>query len=278
MAIGFALLAALMWGFADFIGGMASRRIRVVTVLLLVEIGGMVLIAVGVAVIEPAMFSTEDALMAMAAGLIGTAALGLFYRALAIGTMSVVAPISATGAVLPVVFGILTGEVLSALQAVGLAVVLIGVVLASREQSSVTASGADQRMSIVLAVCAAIGFGGFFILSHPPAEASVLWTVFFLRLAQVPVVAAIWLLGGAELPSRRLGVGLICAGSLDLAATLLIALANAEGDVSVVSVLASLYPVVTVVLAAIVLHERLLRSQYVGIVLALAGIAAVVAG
>lgn len=278
MTILFALSAALVWGVADFVGGMASRRVSVITVLLLTELGGLIVIGAVVAATTPEMFSREDAIMSMAAGLIGTAALGLFYRALAIGTMSVVAPITATGAVIPVIVGLATGDALSVVQVGGLAVVLVGVVLASREQSSVEAPSEEQRRSIVLAVAAAVGFGLFFLLSHPPAEESVGWTVFFLRLAQVPVVAGIWLWLGAQRPGPKLTTVLLCAGTLDLGATALLALANSGGEVSIVSVLTSTYPVVTVLLAAVVLHERLLRSQYVGIVLTLAGIGAVVAG
>ena len=278
MTILFALSAALIWGVADFVGGMASRRFSVITVLLLTELGGLIVIGAVVAATTPEMFSREDAIMSMAAGLIGTAALGLFYRALAIGTMSVVAPITATGAVIPVIVGLATGDALSVVQVGGLAVVLVGVVLASREQSSVEAPSEEQRRSIVLAVAAAVGFGLFFLLSHPPAEESVGWTVFFLRLAQVPVVAGIWLWLGAQRPGPKLTTVLLCAGTLDLGATALLALANSGGEVSIVSVLTSTYPVVTVLLAAVVLHERLLRSQYVGIVLTLAGIGAVVAG
>lgn len=278
MTILFALSAALVWGVADFVGGMASRRVSVITVLLLTELGGLIVIGAVVAATTPEMFSREDAIMSMAAGLIGTAALGLFYRALAIGTMSVVAPITATGAVIPVIVGLATGDALSVVQVGGLAVVLVGVVLASREQSSVEAPSEEQRRSIVLAVAAAVGFGLFFLLSHPPAEESVGWTVFFLRLAQVPVVAGIWLWLGAKRPGPKLTTVLLCAGTLDLGATALLALANSGGEVSIVSVLTSTYPVVTVLLAAVVLHERLLRSQYVGIVLTLAGIGAVVAG
>lgn len=278
MTILFALSAALVWGVADFVGGMASRRFSVITVLLLTELGGLIVIGAVVAATTPEMFSREDAIMSMAAGLIGTAALGLFYRALAIGTMSVVAPITATGAVIPVIVGLATGDALSVVQVGGLAVVLVGVVLASREQSSVEAPSEEQRRSILLAVAAAVGFGLFFLLSHPPAEESVGWTVFFLRLAQVPVVAGIWLWLGAQRPGPKLTTVLLCAGTLDLGATALLALANSGGEVSIVSVLTSTYPVVTVLLAAVVLHERLLRSQYVGIVLTLAGIGAVVAG
>lgn len=278
MTILFALSAALVWGVADFVGGMASRRVSVITVLLLTELGGLIVIGAVVAATTPEMFSREDAIMSMAAGLIGTAALGLFYRALAIGTMSVVAPITATGAVIPVIVGLATGDALSVVQVGGLAVVLVGVVLASREQSSVEAPSEEQRRSIVLAVAAAVGFGLFFLLSHPPAEESVGWTVFFLRLAQVPVVAGIWLWLGAQRPGPKLTTVLLCAGTLDLGATALLALANSGGEVSIVSVLTSTYPVVTVLLAAVVLHERLLRSQYVGIVLTLAGIGAAVAG
>ncbi len=278
MAIVFALSAAFAWGCADFIGGVASRRLGVLTVLLLVEVGGLIVIGLITLVLQPEMLPLDLSLMALGSGLVGVCGLGLFYRALAVGTMSVVAPITATGAVLPVAIGVIGGERPATLQWVGLAVIIVGVVLASREQSSVEADAEAQRTSVVLALLAALCFGAFFALSSVPAEESVPWTVMFIRLAPVPFLAVLWWQRGSELPSRKLGLGLMAAGCIDLAATSLIALANAAGDLSIVSVVASMYPVTTVMLAAVILHERLLPSQYVGVVLAFLGIGAVAGG
>jgi len=278
MAIVFALSAAFAWGCADFIGGLASRRLGVLTVLLLVEGGGLLVMAIVALILQPEMLDLRLSLMALGAGLVGVCGLGLFYRGLAIGTMSVVAPISATGVVLPVAVGVLGGERPAALQWLGLIAVVAGVMLASREQSSVVADDGVARQSIVLALLAALCFGAFFVLNRAPSEESVAWTVLLIRLAPVPFLGLLWWRTGHERPSRKLGWGLFAAGSIDLAATSLIALANAEGDLSIVSVLASMYPVTTVILAALLLHERLLLSQYVGVALALLGIGAVAGG
>lgn len=278
MAIVFALSAAFAWGCADFIGGLASRRLGVITVLLLVESGGLLVMGTVVLVLQPEMMGLKESLMALAAGLVGVGGLGLFYRALAIGTMSVVAPISATGVVLPIAVGVIGGERPATLQWIGLVAIVLGVMLASREQSTVHADAQASRRSVILALFAAVCFGAFFALSSVPSEESVAWTVFLIRLAPVPFLLVLWWQRGAERPPRRLGIGLFAAGSIDLAATSLIALANAEGDLSIVSVVASMYPVTTVMLAAVLLHERLLVSQYVGVVLALLGIGAVAGG
>src|SRR5215210_7469491 len=118
MAIPLALSAAVCWGLADFLAGLASRRVSVLAVLLLVEGGGLVVIAAVALAASPEWFDdTGDALLAAAGGISGVLGLGLFYRALAIGTMSVVAPISASGVALPVVVGVVTGDRPSALAA-----------------------------------------------------------------------------------------------------------------------------------------------------------------
>jgi drug/metabolite transporter (DMT)-like permease len=287
VAIIFALAAAFSWGCSDFIGGLASRRLSVITVLLFVEVGGLLVMGTIALILQPEMMGATNTLMALGAGLVGVAGLGLFYKAMAIGTMSVVAPVAATGVILPIAVGVIGGERPSPLQWLGLAAVVLGIMLASREQtdSDAAALPSDIRFgniaipgAVALALLSALCFGSFFTLTEAPSEESVAWTVLLIRVAPVPVIIALWLRRGAEMPSGRLALGLMGAGTIDLAATAMIALANSRGDLSVVSVLASMYPVVTVTLAAIVLHERLLVSQYFGVVLALLGIGAVAGG
>jgi drug/metabolite transporter (DMT)-like permease len=279
MAIALALAAAASWGTADFLAGLASRRFSVPLVLLLVEGGGLIVILL-VAVLSGAQFfdHPRDWLSAIAGGLSGVIGLGCFYRALAIGTMSVVAPISAAGVALPVVVGIATGNRPSALTAAGLAAIVAGVVLASREQHDTAAAAQAGRTALLLALASAVGFGGFFALTDAPADASVPWTLVLSRGAAVLPVAAIVAYNKPAFPAPRFGLAIACVGCIDLLATSLIAIANTKGELSVVSVLGGMYPVVTVLLAAAVLHERVRAPQVVGIVLALGGVTLVAAG
>jgi drug/metabolite transporter (DMT)-like permease len=279
MAIVLALAAAASWGLADFLAGLASRRVSVPVVLLLVEGGGLVVI-LAIALIGGAPFfeHASDFWSAVAGGLSGVLGLGCFYRALAIGTMSVVAPISSAGVALPVIVGIATGNRPSVVTAAGLVAIVAGVVLASREEHANAAEAAAGRTAIGLALISALGFGGFFALTDAPSDASVPWTLVLARSAAIPFVVAVIARGRPALPSGRFALGIAAVGCIDLLATSLIAVANTKGDLSVVSVLGGMYPVATVLLAAAVLHERVRPPQAAGIALALGGVAAVAAG
>ena len=161
-------------------------------------------------------------LYALAAGVCGVSALGFFYSGLAIGTMSIVAPISASGAALPVLVGVLSGDALSALVAAGLVVTMAGVILASLEaveEEETHERTRTSRLSILFALCAALGFGGYFALSDPAADFSVLWLLFFVRILGVVVLAVIVLVRRTPLPVGR-DRGLVAgAGVLDVSAT-----------------------------------------------------------
>jgi drug/metabolite transporter (DMT)-like permease len=279
MAIALALAAAASWGLADFLAGLASRRISVPVVLLLVEGGGLVVIVV-VAVVAGGPFFTHasDFWSAAGAGLSGVLGLGCFYRALAIGTMSIVAPISSAGVALPVIVGIATGDRPSAITTVGLVAIVAGVVLASREQHADAEAAAAGRAAIGLALLSAVGFGGFFVLIDAPSDVSVAWTLVISRGAATAAVALLILRTRPAVPARRLGFGIAVVGCVDLLATSLLSMAQTEGDLAIVSVLGGMYPVATVLLAAAVLHERVRAPQLVGIVCALGGVGAVAAG
>jgi drug/metabolite transporter (DMT)-like permease len=239
-------------------------------------IAGAVIVAVGEGV------PSERALVLSAlGGLTGAIALGAFYRGLAVGTMSIVAPISASGVTLPVAVGIATGDRPSALQAAGLAITVVGIVLASREAEQVAEGrpGGTSRQSVLLALVAAVGLGLYFTLSDPAADESVLWLLLVARSTAVVVLggAALVTRASVVMPPRDLRM-LALVGVLDLAATGLYGLANTEGLLSIVAVVGSLYPVTTVLLARTILHERLARAQAAGVALAFTGVAAVAAG
>ena len=239
-----------------------------------VAIAGAIVLATG----EP-LPSTGTLLLAIAGGLAGAVALGSFYSGLAVGTMSIVAPIAASGVTVPVAVGVATGDRPSAIQAVGIAVCVAGIVLASREVHESDDSRAASRRSIVFALGAAAGFGAYFTLADVVAEESVLWLLLAGRAAAVVAVAPVLVARPPGLrPAPRDVRFLVLVGVLDLLATGLYALATNEGLLSIVAVAASLYPITTVLLARTVLGERLRAEQQAGVALALAGIAAVAAG
>lgn len=222
-----------------------------------------------------------DLLPAIGSGMAGTIALSAFYRGLAVGNMSIVAPISATGAAVPVIVGIATGDHPAAIQVVGIAATIVGVVLASREHEE-HAHSMDRRttrVAVGLALIAALGFGSFFVGLRASARHDVWWALLSARTAGLVVLSA----GALRFrPERGLSTGellpLAAVGALDLAANTLYAIATRHGILSVVAVGASLYPLATVVLARLVLDERVRRVQELGIVAAIAGVAMIAAG
>jgi drug/metabolite transporter (DMT)-like permease len=280
LAVALGLSSSLFWGLGDFLGGLQSRRVRVLAVLLVSQASGLAAIAIGIAIARPDAPPLADLWPAAAAGLAGAIALSAFYRALAIGTMSIVAPISATGAAVPVVVGIAGGDRPAALQLAGIVAAVVGVVLASRELDEPHPEGhVPERTSIALALVAALGFGTFFVGMDAGADASVPWALVANRVASVTAVLLV--VGAARVPlpgSPRRLAPLVLVGLLDAGANGLYAWGSTEGLVSVVAVLGSLYPVATVLLARLVLGERVRRVQEVGIVAALAGVVLIAAG
>jgi drug/metabolite transporter (DMT)-like permease len=278
-AIALSLAAALAWGMSDFVGGLKSRQLPVAIVLLWVQGAGLIAVLAVIVVTGEPLPDGRTLLFSIVAGVCGLSALAAFYRALSIGTMSIVAPISATGITLPVVVGLASGDMLSAVVAAGLVVTFAGVLLASREEALEEERAHASRTAIVLAVAAAAGFGGYFVFSDVAADGSILWLLTLGRLAVLPVVALVACRQGHSLiaPAAHRPV-LIGAGLVDLGATALYGLANTHGALSIVSVIGSLYPVVTILLARVVLHERITRTQTAGVAAALVGVAMVSAG
>lgn len=277
-AVAYSLLAAASWGVADFMAGLKSRRLGVLSVLLWVESSGALIALAAILVSGEPLPDGRTVAASAVAGAAGLCGLGLFYRALSIGTMSIVAPISATGVVLPVVVGLAGGDTLTAVVAAGLAVTVGGVLLASREEVEEVERRGPERPAALLAVGAAAGFGLYFVFADIAADGSVLWLLAIGRLAVLPGVAALVRRSGTPLPAPRERWQLVLIGGADLAATALYAVATTRGALSVVSVVGSLYPVMTILMARGVLGERLTRGQLAGVLAALAGVAMVSAG
>ena len=264
-----ALLASVAWGVADFLGGLKSRSVHVLVVLLLAQISGLLAIALVVAVAGNP--PPRSVLWAALAGLFGTLGLASFYRGMAVGSISIVAPIAALGAVVPVVFGIATGDDVSRPQLLGFVLALAGVALASFERHET--GQARLAAGVPWAIAAVIGFGGYYVPMHEASEQDFLWAALVFRATVGVVALSAWLAVRPAIATARGHLGAIAMiGILDTAGNTLFAAAASLGEVSVVSVLATLYPVTTVALAALVLTERIDRLQLVGVVSALGGV------
>jgi drug/metabolite transporter (DMT)-like permease len=279
-----ALLASCLWGVSDFLGGTASRRLPVTSVLGLSQLTALLLLA-------PLAFATGSVdaprsylVPAAVAGAVGIAALGMFFRALSTGTMGVVAPIAGLGVAVPVVVGLARGESPSAWQLAGIVVAVIGVVLASGPELS--GEGAGGATALLLAGGAAVGFGVVLLLVAQASEGdsgSVLMTLLTMRLTSVLMLTTLLLAvvrrRGWDLHVGRSDALLILSiGVFDVAANGTYAVASRSSLVSVASVLASLYPVVTALLAYRVHGERLRRVQLVGVGASLLGVALLAGG
>jgi len=280
LAIALSIGSSLAWGCADFLGGLKSRSLSLLSVLLLSQSAGLVVLAmVMVARGEgpPAAGFVPYAVAASLAGLVGLSA---FYRGLATGSMSVVAPVSATAAVIPVAVGLAGGERPSSVQIAGTVLALVGVILASRESGTGDGGrGGGVATGVGLALVSAVGFGSFFVLIEPASEDDVLWAITGARITTVvALVAALAVLGQRISAGRRDVPALVAVGAFDIVATTLFAAATQEGLLSVVGVAGSLYPVVTIVLARAVLAERIARPQQAGVAGTMTGVALIAAG
>ncbi len=280
VAVTLGVLASVCWGVADFLGGLRTRRLTLAAVLLVSQLTGVAAIAVVVGVAGTDVPALSDLAPAMIAGVCQLVGIAALYRALAIGTMSVISPISAGGAaMLPVIVGVATGERPDALQFAGMAAAFAGVILATRAPAGAE-RGASSRRAVALAGVAALGFGGFYVgIGAAVDVAEPLWVLFAARAS-----AGIVLVGALLAMRPRLGAApadlpsLALIGLLDVGANALITLGTDTGLVSVVAVLGSLYPVSTVVLARAVLGERLAAVQIAGVATALIGVALIAAG
>jgi drug/metabolite transporter (DMT)-like permease len=270
MTVAVAFLASVAWGVADFLGGLKSRVVPTVVVLLLAQVSGVLAIALIVAIAANPP-PGPSILWAALAGAFGTIGLAAFYRGMAVGSISVVAPIAAVGAVVPVVFGIATGDNVSGLQILGFVLALAGVALASFERQEV--GPARLAAGVPWAIAAVIGFGGYYVPMHQASEEDFLWAALVFRSTVAVLAFAAWLVLRPAIAPARGHLGAIAMiGILDTVGNTLFAAASSLGEVSVVSVLATLYPVTTVALAALVLSERIQRIQLVGVISALAGV------
>jgi drug/metabolite transporter (DMT)-like permease len=274
VAAALALAAAVSWGIGDFLGGLKSRTLRPIAVLVVAQPIGGALLGIWVAIRGEGPPGTE-VFWASLAAIFGTIGLIAFYRGMAAGALSIVAPIAGAGAAIPVIWGLAQGDNPSAYQELGFAAALLGVVLASFERRP---EAARLAAGVGWAAIAMVAFGAYYVPMHAASQGDFLWAAFVFRLTSTALVAAAWLALRPASARRADLPALAAIGVLDTGGNVFFAAASENGLVSVVSILASLYPVVTVLLARAVLHERVHRSQELGIALVLSGIVLISAG
>jgi drug/metabolite transporter (DMT)-like permease len=270
MAAVLAATSALVFGAADFLGGVATRRAPVLAVVAVSQLAGLVVLGAMLPLLDGAP-SGADLAWGGTAGLAGGTGLLLFYRALAAGVMSVVAPVTATlAAGVPVLAGLAQGERPGALALTGVAVALLATALVSRGEDA-AAPGAPVPLAGALG--AGLAFGAFFVLLDRTAATAGLWPLLPARCASLALIFAAAASTRRTLrPTPRALLATLGAGVLDMTANVLYLLAVQRGLLSLVAVLASLYPVSTLLLARTLLGERLRGVQGAGVAFALAAI------
>ncbi len=280
IAVILALAASLAYGISDFLGGRTSRSVALLPVLVVSQATALVLLSMIVMIHGEGPPDGAFLLYAALAGLSEAVGVAALYRGLAVGVMSVVAPVGATAPVVPVVVGIVLGEFPTQIQGAGIVLAVAGIAITSwRRPSGEVATAGGLASSILFGLLSALGFGGFFAFIDAASEGGVLWALLVALLTAVMVFVAAMLLRRAPLAVRSVELPVIASiGVLIVGADSMYAIASTQGLLSVVAVLSSLYPLATVALARIYLHERIKRLQQIGIAACLSGVVAISGG
>ena len=279
--LGLALFSGLTWGSADFVGGLMTKRLPTATVMVVSQTAGLIIISGLVIALGEPRPESRFLVYGGLGGLAGAIGLASLYKGLAVGRMSIVEPTAALSGAVPVIVGFIQGERPEMLQLAGMVVAGAGVLLAVRTPEPLGTSPSGTGTSgIGFALVAAVFLGLLVTSLDAAGEASPLWASLMIRLVSVPLflLAAVATVRRTRRPTAREAGILAGVGALDNTANVMFAIAAREGLLTLVSVLGSLYPVATVMLARWFLHERLARWQVVGIAAAFVGVAMIAAG
>ncbi|MFN2593919.1 MAG: EamA family transporter [Actinomycetota bacterium] len=280
MAVFLGLAAALSYGAADFVGGFSSKKVNVFVVVLISQLAGTVLLLALFPAINDSAATARALLWGGAAGFGGGVGVVLLYRGLAIGRMSVVAPVTAVeAAAVPVLVGLASGERPGVLALAGVAVALVSVVLVSSSPHPDEEPASGLQAGLPEAIGAGAAFGLFFVFLAHAGHNTGAWPLIGTKLASVGFVTVmIAITRPARSMSRASLRTIVLAGVLDLSANVLYLAGSRRGLLSIVAVLTSLYPASTVILARIVLKERFSKVQVTGLLCAVAGIVLMASG
>jgi drug/metabolite transporter (DMT)-like permease len=278
LAIILALAASMSVGTGDFLAGSQARRTSLWTVIVFSQLVGVIWTA-GLVIGRGDALPAAAVLPAVGAGLTAAAGIALGYGALSIGVMSIIGPLISLSAAVPLIVGLAQGERPSPWQLAGIVVALGGVVLAAREKSAGARHRATSRLSVLLALLTAVIVGFNLVFYAQAAQHDAYWGVFLARATSVAVFALAFAVMRPKMKlTRSSAVPILAIGVLDTGSNALFSVASTLGFLSVVSVLSSVYPVFTVLLAYVFAHERLSRVQKIGVATALAGVALIAAG
>jgi drug/metabolite transporter (DMT)-like permease len=281
-----AIGSAFLYGAADFTGGLTTRRAGTIPVVLLSQFSGLALLVLLLPLLPPSSATQSDFLWGGIAGLAGGIGVALLYRALSIGVMAVVAPTTAVCAVtIPVVYSLLRGERPAPLAVVGIVLGITSIILVSQQRSHADTGDrgrpAAGRLPVGVGTALVSGVAiGFFFLGLAQTDPSAgMWPLVASRSVSVTLFAAVAVVRHCSLrmPGRVLTLVLL-AGTIDMLANALYLIAAQQGPLSIVVTLSSLYPASTVLLARLVLHERLNLLQITGVGCALAAVVLIVSG
>ncbi|GAB3864935.1 DMT family transporter [Micromonospora andamanensis] len=273
-AVLLALVSAASWGISDLLGGVRSRRLGVTSVLLVSQVAALVLLTGNLAVLGARPPEPVHLMAAVGAGLSEVVGVAALYRGLATYRASVVAPVAACAPVVPIAVGVALGEVPGPFRFAGLALVVIGIVLAAHQRRAT--GGGGTGTAVAHGAVAAGGFGAFFVFMDLAGEGGIPWALVVSRFTAVIGILAFVLAVRAriEVPWRAVP-GLVLIGALIIVADAAYTAATHLGHLSVVAVLSAFHPVVTIALAAAVQRERIDHIQRIGVAASLVGILAV---
>jgi drug/metabolite transporter (DMT)-like permease len=264
----YGLAAVLAWGTSDFLGGYATRRANAFLFTVVVNLGGLLLVATLASATHAPFPSARSAAWVLAGGISGGAALAIFYRALSSGRMGLTAPVAAVlGAAIPAVVSMFTEGLPGRIPLVGFALAATGLWLITRTEDGGKPEG------IGLAVLAGIGFASFYLCIHKAGDASALWIASLTRAGGLIITSLIVLLVGKFRDISPAGVRWgVLTGCIDSLGTILFVYASQTGRLDEAVVISSLYPAVTVLLARLFLKEHFTRWKFVGLLAALAAV------
>jgi drug/metabolite transporter (DMT)-like permease len=274
LAIGLALASSLVYGVSDFLGGSKSRTVPLLFVLLVSQASALVLLIAIVLAHGDGPPGASFLLYAVIAGVGEAVGVAALYRGLAVGVMSIVAPVAATAPLVPVVAAIVLGELPEPIQGAGIVLGVAGLAIISLDPSG-DQSG-NVRRSLLFGLLTALGFGSFLVALDGASEGGVPWALLVARLTTVAIFAAAFVVTRPPRAVRRADLPVLALiGVLVVGADSMYAVASTKGLLSVVAVLSSLYPVVTIGLARCYLRERLHPHQHIGVAAALGGAVAI---
>jgi uncharacterized membrane protein len=274
LSIIFGLLSALTWGAGDFTGGLAARKVGAYRSVFYAEVVGIIFLFIILAIVGESFLTTRALIFALFAGFLGTIGLMLLYHSMAIGVMSIAAPVSALlAATLPVVIGIFTEGLPDYLTMLGFIFALFAVWMVSQGEDGIK-NIFSQLADLKLPLLAGIGFGLYFIFMHEATRSGgAIWHMVFSRIGGLIMVTSYLIVTRSSLKIDLSALPMISLnGILDLGGNFFFIIASQAGRLDVSAVLSSLFPGATVLLARIFLKETLTRNQWIGIISALIAI------